>query len=154
MINKETIRKIVEEKIAGTDIFIVDITIGKGSIIFIKLDKLANISLEECIAVNRFVEEKLDRDKEDFSLEVSSPGIGEPLKVIQQFHKCINKQVQAITKDGDKKTGTLLSISGNEITIEAEEKVKDEKSKKKILLKNKYQFPIESITVKEVISFK
>ncbi|MBI5219533.1 MAG: ribosome assembly cofactor RimP [Bacteroidia bacterium] len=181
MINKDFIKNLVEQKISGTGIFIVDITVGKGYKIFIRVDKKNGITLEECENISRFVEQNLDRDKQDFELEVSSPGIGEPFKVILQFYKNIGKTVSVITKDSGKKTGTLIAVNDTEIEIEAEEKQpfgfpinhfdpstgsrlnglwatnqgrKTEYSKKKKLVKNNYKFPINSITVKEVVSFK
>lgn len=154
MIKKDKITELVQQKIVDTDIFIVGISVGGDNKIYVRLDKITGISLEECQSVSKFIESNLDREVEDFELEVSSPGIGENLRVYQQYQKCIGKNVSVTEKDGTKRTGVLLSMHENEIEVEAEEKVRSEKSKKKIIQKSTYKFSIDNITVKEVISFK
>lgn len=154
MIKKEKIVGLVEQKIEGTDIFIVGISVGGDNKIFVRLDKISGISMEECQSISKFIESNLDREVEDFDLEVSSPGVGENLKVLQQYQKCIGRNVSVTTKEGIKRNGILLNIHDNEIEVEAEEKVKSEKSKKKILQKSTYKFNIDTVTVKEVISLK
>lgn len=154
MINKQQITSLVEEKIKDTEIFLVDITVGKGSLIYVKVDKPSGITLEECISISRFVEGNLDREKDDFSLEVSSPGVGEILKVEQQFLKCIGRHLQIQDTEGAKKTGKLLNLSNGEIEIECEEKIKNPSSSKKKTELIVYKYQLSNITAKEIILFK
>lgn len=154
MIKKDAIVTWVQQKITDTDIFVVNITVGGNNRIFVRVDKPLGISLEECQSISKHIENNLDREAEDFELEVSSPGIGEPFKVIQQFEKCINKFVCVITKEGEKTNGVLQNIIGEEIEIEVEEKIKSADKSKKSILKKKYTYNINNVTVKEIISLK
>ncbi|OFY38895.1 MAG: hypothetical protein A2275_00400 [Bacteroidetes bacterium RIFOXYA12_FULL_35_11] len=153
MIKKELIQEIVLNSISGTDIFIVHISVGKDNKIFVRIDNLVGITLDECLHISKFIETSLDRDKEDFELEVSSPGLGEPFRVKQQFLKSISRTLIVIDKEGKKRIGVLKNVDEDEITIEAEEKIKDEKTKKKKTVINEYKFNINNITAKEVLSF-
>lgn len=155
MIKKEKITELVQQKIAGTGIFIVYITVGGNNRIFVRVDKPTGISLEECRGISIHIEGNLDREVEDFELEVSSPGIGEPFKVKEQYLKSVGKNICVVTKEGEKKNGLLINFSDGEIEIEAEEKSKNKgDAAKKETRKNIYKYNINNIAVKEVISFK
>ncbi len=88
--------------------------------VYIDGDK--GISIERCIKFNRalykMIEEKVLYPDGDFSLEVSSPGIDEPLKNLRQYKKNVNRLVEVTLADESKKTGILSEVSDNEITIE------------------------------------
>lgn len=116
---KEQIRNLVEEKIAGTECFLVDVKVSPSKIM-VYIDSPTGIKVEDCIEVNRFLQQQLEDGNvlEHHELEVSSPGMDEPLKVLQQYQKRIGKEVSVITFDGLKHTGILKSASGQEIEIE------------------------------------
>ena len=113
------IQDIVNEKIRGTDSFIVDVKVHPGRI-SVLIDKPTGIRIEECAEVNRFLNHKLEGSGalEHYTIEVSSPGMFEPLKVPQQYQKRIGKEVSVITKDGNRKEGVLKSANENEIELE------------------------------------
>ena len=154
MILKEQVEQIIKEKIAGTDIFLVDVIIGSGNNIHVHLDTPAGISIDQCVEVNRFVVASLDKDLEDYELEVSSPGLDASFKVPQQFQKNLGKQVEIVNRDGKKSTGKLLSF--NDESIETEQMVKPAapaKSKKPV--PQTVNIKLTDIkTIKSVISFK
>ena len=113
------IRDIVEAKIANTDLFITDIKVLPGNNIKVALDKMnAGIVIADCVSVSRDLETKLDRNKEDFQLEVSSAGLEEPFKVKQQYFKNTGKKVDVITLDGKNLTGMIISANENGIELE------------------------------------
>ncbi len=118
MIKKETIINLVNEHFADTDKFLVDVKILKGSVIEIYIDAPNHILIVDCVALSRFVEGNLDREKEDFELQVSSPGATEAFKVVQQYKKYIGTKVKVVTKEGAKHEGTLMSANDNEFVIE------------------------------------
>ena len=118
MIKKQQIINLIEEHFAGTDKFIVDVKVSPGNKIEIYIDAPKHIAIADCIALSRHVEGNLDREKEDFELQVSSPGATEAFKVLQQYQKYINTKVQVVTKEGKKHEGTLLSANENEFVIE------------------------------------
>jgi ribosome maturation factor RimP len=155
VITEEQIKQLVSEKLQGTEIFLVDIIISPGNKIQIEVDHDKGISIKECVGISRHVEHNLDREKEDFELQVSSPGLDKPLKILRQYKKNVGRNVEVILLSGEKKEGKLLGASDEDITIEAEEKVKDEKTKKRKTIKKVQKFNFQEIKeTKVVISFK
>src|SRR5262249_25593259 len=100
-ISEGEIKEIVSSKLAGSDCFIVDIKVRQGKITVL-LDKPTGIQIEECAEVNRDLKDKLESRGvlENFGIEVSSPGMDEPLKVLPQYQRRIGKPVSVVTKDG------------------------------------------------------
>ena len=84
MINSETIAELLEQHIRGTDMFVVEVAVKAGNSIRVHVDRPNGISIDECVQISRFLNETMDRDEEDYSLEVSSPGLSTSLKVKQQ----------------------------------------------------------------------
>jgi ribosome maturation factor RimP len=120
MIVTETqIQDIVKEKVQGTDSFIVDVRIYPGRI-SVLLDKPSGIRIEECAEVNRYLNHKLEESGalEYYNIEVSSPGMFEPLRVPQQYQRRIGKKVSVITKDGIRSEGILKRFDENEVELE------------------------------------
>lgn len=126
MIEIDSLRQAVEAAIAGTDIFVVDIDVRPGNDISVELDSESGVSLDACAEISRKIEAALDRDKEDFSLEVGSASITAPFKVARQYAKYLGKEVEVLTDDGKKLTGTLVEANAGEgtFTIEVPTKVK------------------------------
>ncbi len=125
----------------GTDAFLVDVTIKPGNAIRVHADTPEGISVDRCAAISRYLNGKLDRDTEDYSLEVSSPGIGAPFKVMQQYRKNIGRSIEVNCNDGRKATGKLVSVDKNGIVLDAGH--------------NPEEFGFEEIkTAKAIISFK
>ena len=151
MITKEKIQILVEE-VMSSDMFIVDITVGTGNSILVSVDSDAGISVGECVQISRHIESSLDREVEDFSLEVSSPGLLLPLKVMRQYVKNIGREVEVVTKGGEKQKGILKSatIDGFELEFLAKGRVDGKKVEETKMLT--YSFD-QMKTVKIVISF-
>ena len=140
----------------NTPFFLVDVKINPENEIFIEFDSEAdNITIDECVDLSKFVESRLDREKEDFSLEVGSAGLGQPFKVLKQYEKNIGNEVETLTKEGLKFTGLLLEVHPTEFVIEIEKSVKPEGAKRKIIVSEKLTFSYEDIkTTKYIIRFK
>jgi ribosome maturation factor RimP len=142
------IREIVSNKLEGTDCFIVDIKVRPGKITVL-LDKPTGIRIEECAEVNRDLLSKLE-DKEvleHYGIEVSSPGMDEPLKVLPQYYRRIGKQVSVITKDGLRREGILKSADETEVVIE--ETVRE--SGKKSSLTHDRRIPMSEVKETKVV---
>jgi len=106
----------------------------------------------ECVEISRHIEHSLDRETEDFSLEVSSPGLSGPFKVVRQYLKNIGREVEVVTITGDKQKGVLKSV--NAAGFELEAVVKEKVDGKKVEITKSLAFDFEQIkTVKIVISF-
>ena len=117
MITNEAIIELVEQHIQGTDIFLVEVSVKSGNVIRIHVDRPDGISIDECVKISRHLNEMLDRDVEDYSREVSSPGLGTPFKVKLQFEKNIGRKIDVLLSEGTRITGELRSVSDTEIIL-------------------------------------
>jgi ribosome maturation factor RimP len=140
MIKKEIIIELVNKHFEGTDKFLVDVKILKGSVIEIYIDAPNHVLIADCVELSRFVEGSLDREKEDFELQVSSPGATESFKVLPQYLKYIGTKVKVVTKEGAKHEGVLMSANDNEFVIE------ETRREKKVVGKGN-QTVVENITL-------
>jgi len=117
----ETIKKLLEPLLED-DIFLVDIRIRPTNNIKIYLDADGGLGIEKCIKVNRALYKQLEEAvlyaDGDFSLEISSPGIDEPLKLLRQYHKNLGRNVDVFTTDGNRREGKLTAVDDNGISIE------------------------------------
>jgi ribosome maturation factor RimP len=111
MIDKEHIYSVVEETVSGTGFFLVDLQVSRGNLIQVFLDHADGINLDQCAEFSKKIEEKLSRDEEDYELQVSSPGLGQPLRVLQQYRKAIGQQLEILLTDGEKMRGILMSVN-------------------------------------------
>lgn len=154
MITVEQIKKLAEEKLAGTTNFIVDISVKPGNKITILLDNDKGVSIGDCVDMSRHVEFSLDREQEDFELNVMSPGLTEPFKILRQYQKYLDKQVEVVTKENQKLTGKLVSVNNEGIVLETRSKEKTEGKKSKQLVINNTPLTFNQIKeTKVVISF-
>ncbi len=155
MINKDIVNNIVEGFIANTNYFLVETTIGTTNQIKVLIDSFENVSLDFCVQLTKEIESKLDRDVEDYELEVSSAGITSFFKVEKQYQKNIGNNVELFTTESKKIVGKLLDYNKENIEIEIETKEKPEGAKRKILVKKQFTIPIENIkTIKQHLAFK
>ncbi len=143
MISVQQIEKIVADKFSGTPMYLVEAKVATANKIIVFFDnEETKITLKDCIDLSKYIESQLDRDKEDFELEVSSAGMDEPFKNPKQYVKNLERQVSVITKSGMKFTGTLSSFSPEKIIIETKttEKVEGKKGRQTIIKKNEINF--------------
>jgi len=136
MIAINTIQKLADEKLAEGGNFIVDISVKPGNKIVILLDNDKGVSISDCVAMSRHVEAGLDREVEDYELNVMSPGLTEPFKIPRQYQKNIGKQVDVVTKENEKMSGIILTADDKGITLETKTKEKQEGKKGKQLITN------------------
>ncbi|MBL0328088.1 MAG: ribosome assembly cofactor RimP [Bacteroidetes bacterium] len=154
MISADKIYKIAEEKLAEGTNFIVEITVKSGNKITVLLDNDNGVSINDCVAMSRHIESNLDREVEDFELNVMSPGLSEPFKILRQYQKNIGKQVDIVTKEGKKISGKLLKASDLGIELESKSKERIEGKKGKQLIINNINLTFNQIKeTKIVISF-
>jgi ribosome maturation factor RimP len=149
MINAEEIRKTVEEKIEGSDKFVVEVKVRSGNRIVVLLDSDTSLSIDDCIKITRHIESVYDRETEDYDLMVSSAGIDQPYKLLRQYIKNIGREVEVSLRDKTIFTGKLMAADENGIKVYRKTKVK------KVETEETRDFPFsEIIQTKEVISFK
>jgi len=145
MITKEKIQELVATIIDTKKQFLVNIIVRPGNNIVVVVDDYNGISLEDCVDISRKIEADLDRDKEDFELEVTSPGLTQPFIVIQQYYKNLNKDIEVLLKSGIKLVAKLVSVDEKGIAVEAEKRIKVGDSKKKELILEKQFIVFENI---------
>ncbi|HSN49992.1 MAG TPA: hypothetical protein VLR52_02090, partial [Bacteroidales bacterium] len=124
MTDKEYIKGLAEEFLKGTGIFLVAVKVSSANRITILADKNEGITIDECVAIHRHIENNLDRDKEDFELQVSSPGLDLPFGVIEQYYKNEGRKVEVIDSEGSKFTGILQNVTSGGFELETEVKIK------------------------------
>lgn len=142
MIKEQEIREIANQKIAVTSNFIVDVTVKQGNKIVVLLDDDKGVSIDDCVAMSRHIESNLDREKEDFELSVMSPGLTEPFKILRQYSKNIGKEVDVLTKEGEKYRGKLIAVDEEAIQLEikTKEKIEGKKGKQTIINNREVKF--------------
>ncbi|MDR3062132.1 MAG: ribosome assembly cofactor RimP [Dysgonamonadaceae bacterium] len=155
MIDKSTVQQHVEEYLKESDIFLVDIEIRPGNIISVEIDHDKGISIDDCVVLTKYIESKLDRNIEDYELEVGSAGISQPFKILRQYIKNIGNEVELLTKVGKKQTGILKDANENGIILTIEKQEKPEGAKRKITVEEDLDFKYEEIKyTKYSIRFK
>ena len=155
MIDRNVILQLVEEKLASTEMFLVDVAVKTGNVIVVEIDSDEAVSIDDCVALSRWLEEHLDRDKEDFELEVGSAGITSPFKVLRQYVKNIGNEVEILLKAGVKLTGVLKEADENGIVVTVEKQVKPEGAKRKITVQEDQSYTYDEIKyTKYLIRFK
>lgn len=132
MIDKQTIYSIVEQGLQGSDCFLVDVNVAPGNVISVEIDNKEGVDIERCEKLHRFIEAHLDRDVEDYELEVGSAGITAPFKVVAQYRKNVGNEVETLTTDGRKLTGVLDRCDDEGFVLSVVKKVKPEGAKRKI----------------------
>lgn len=154
MIEKKQIEDIVAGKIADTDLFLVDVKIDTQNNITVVLDSPEGISIDACVVMSQYIESQLDRESEDFALEVSSPGVGQPLKVLQQYTKILNGTIEMLLNNGQKINGILRDANQEGILVEYETKEKPEGAKRPVKVTKTEPYAFSEIkSVKETIIF-
>ncbi len=130
--NKEHLQNIVEELIRDQDIFLVGLSVDSQNVIQVYIDSNEGVSIDQCVDMSRKIGQRLNRDTGDFSLEVSSPGLNTPLKILPQYKKNLGREVAVITYKGEKFKGVLRTADDSGITLEFNKREK-QKGKNKTL---------------------
>ena len=154
MIRQNIIESLVNE-VLKEGFFIVETKVSTGNKILVLIDSFSGANVVDCIEVSRHVESNLDREEEDFEIEVSTPGLGKALKVPEQYTKNIGRNVTIQPNEGKEITGELISYNDNVIEVKEEKMVKPEGKKKKEKIEIIHNFNLSDIkSTKVVISFK
>ena len=142
MIAADRVIKLVKAKVSELGGFLVSVKVSTQNDIQVFVDKAEGISINECLQISRYIEEKLERQVEDLQLSVSSPGLGKAFVVEEQYLKNIGKEVAVKLTDGKQIKGKLMAYDGSIIL----ETTKKEKKKKQIKVQEEI---ISSAQIKE-----
>ena len=130
--NLEIVRSIIE-RLLTEDVFLVDMKVKPINNFKIFLDADSGLGIEKCIKINRALYKQMEEmglyPEGDFSLEVSSPGLTEPLKMLRQYHKNVGRAVAVTNLEDETKEGELIAVTENEVTL----KITEGKGKKEVI---------------------
>ena len=115
MINKEQVTTLCDEALANTDRFLVEVKVKPTNVIEVYIDSDTAVNIDHCAELSRYVNEKLDRDVEDYELSVFSWGLSGALKMDRQLQKYVGKDVEVKTKELGKMQGKLVSYDAEKI---------------------------------------
>ncbi len=156
MIDKQQVIGIAEKWLSTKEgYFLVDVDVTPDNRIVVEIDQAEGVWIDDCVELSRFIESELDRDVEDYELEVGSAGIGQPFKVLQQYINHIGQEVEVLPKSGAKLKGILESANENGFVLKTTQKQKVEGSKRLKNVEVEMPFGYDDVKyVKYVISLK
>ena len=157
MIAKKEIIRLAQERIDELDNgnYLVDVNISSKNAINVRMDNLqGGVSVKDCVSVSRNIEHNLDREQEDFELQVSSPGIDQPFMVHQQYTKNVGRDVTVTTNIEEVITGELIKANQEEISIKEIKTEKNKLTNKKKQVETIHQLLMSEVReTKLIISF-
>lgn len=144
---KSLLDKALEEH---PSLFLIDFTVGGDNTIKVVLDGDNGVNLQDCMDISRAIEHNLDREEEDFSLEVTSAGATSPLKYPRQYKKNIGRKLKVRTA-AQELEGTLVQTSENNITLEWKAREPKPEGKGKVTVQKKQDIAFSDIKEAKVI---
>lgn len=154
MISKEKVREIVEEWLVDKEYFLVDVSVSTDNCVSVEIDHADGVWIEDCVKLSRHIEANLNRDEEDYELEVGSAGIGQPFKVLQQYVNHIGKEVEVLARDGKKYRGVLTRAEDTNFAVVVKVKEKPEGVKRPVMVDREYVWKYDEIKyTKYLINF-
>tara|TARA_B110000444_G_scaffold142004_1_gene133144 strand:+ start:162 stop:635 length:474 start_codon:yes stop_codon:yes gene_type:complete len=157
MIAKKEIIRLAQERINELDNgnYLVDVNISSKNAIDVRMDNIyGGVSVKDCVSVSRNIEHNLDREREDFELQVSSPGIDQPFMVQQQYLKNVGRNVTVTTLSEEIISGELIKADQKEISIKEIKTEKNNLTKKKQQVETIHQLLMSEVReTKLIISF-
>ena len=133
-------------EIVARGLYIVDINISKDNDIELTIESEDGVvELDDCVAVSRFFESCFDREKEDYSLTVTSAGLDQPFKVLKQYLKAVGKKVEVQLKGGKKMVAVLEAADEESVTLKYTVKESVEGKKKKELVEHVDRFSMDQV---------
>ena len=155
MIGEKIVRELAQSRLDEFDGFIVDLTISSNNHIKLVIDSDSSIAVSDCISVSRNVEHNLDREVEDFSLEVSSAGLDQPFKHLRQYKKNKGREVKVKLITDKAVEGILKEVEDDRIIVVSRQKERIEGRKAKKWVENEHLLKFSEIKeTKVIISFK
>lgn len=134
MTDKQNIIDLTEQclLLAGSESYLVAVDIEKDNRIVVTIDNESGVDIDECVNISNYLVSHLDRDTEDFELEVGSAGLSTPLRILRQYEKYEGERMEVLCKDGKKLVGILGKADAEGFDLTVTRKVKPEGAKKKI----------------------
>jgi ribosome maturation factor RimP len=155
MIDKEKIHQLIEEHLIDSPLFLVELKVSGRNQIMVFLDGDHGVPISSCVQVSRLIESSLDREAEDFELEVSSVGVDKPLRLPRQYRKNIGRDI-IFTDEKDKHVkGKLIAADEESFTVDREMPKKKKKDKTAVAEDPVVKLPYSAVKdVRVQVSFK
>jgi ribosome maturation factor RimP len=155
MMDKEIIYRLVEEKLSTSTHYLVDVQVKPGNLIVVEIDNDEAVGIEDCAELSRYIEANLDREAEDYELEVGSAGLTAPFIVLKQYTKHTGDEVELLLKSGVKQTGILKAADEKGVVLSVEKSVKPEGAKRKKRVEEELSYTFDEIKhAKYILRFK
>lgn len=145
MIDKNDITTLATEFLTDSPNYLVDVSIAPGNSILVEIDNDNGVDIDDCIALSRHIESGLDREAEDFELTVTSAGLTSPLKTKRQYKKYEGKEMEILTKKGEKINALLQSSDDEGFTVQISKMVKPEGAKRKVEVTDQVRFRYDEV---------
>ena len=145
----------IGNEIVARGCYLVEVTVSKDNDVEVVIESEEGIvDLEDCVAISRYFETVFDREKEDYSLTVTSAGLDQPFKVLKQFEKAVGSKVEVSLKGGRKMVALLSAADKDSITLTYSVKEAVEGKKKKELVEHTDRFEMDQVNaVRPYITF-
>lgn len=131
MIDKNLVAEIAEAYLEDKPYELITCTVSPDNRILVEVDSFEGVDVDFCVELSHYIQDRLDRDAEDFELEVGSVSITDPFRTKMQYEKNLGNDVELLTCDGRKLHGVLVSVDDDCFQVEAEVLVQVEGKKKK-----------------------
>ena len=153
--NVSEIKDALQSELVARGCFLVDVSVSKDNDIVVTIEsEEGKIELDDCVALSRYFETQFDREKEDYSLTVTSAGLDQPFKVLKQFVKAVGTKVEVQLKGGKKMVALLEAADQESVTLKYSVKEAVEGKKKKELVEHVDRFTMEQVnSVRPFIEF-
>ena len=145
MIDKNDITTLATEFLTDSPNYLVDVSIAPGNSILVEIDNDNGVDIDDCIALSHHIESGLDREAEDFELTVTSAGLTSPLKTKRQYKKYEGKEMEILTKKGEKINALLQSSDDEGFTVQISKMVKPEGAKRKVEVTDQVRFRYDEV---------
>lgn len=156
MKQQDILNKAAEEYASSNGLYVVEIKVSADNDIDVTIEAdERDITLDDCVEMTRFIEERVSRDVEDYSLTIGSAGLTSPFKVTRQYRKSVGSEIQVTRGTGARQKVLLTAVSEDGIDVEYERSVAVEGSKKKVKETVTEHIPFTEIkSAKPVIKFE
>ena len=125
----DNIKEAATKKANEINGFIVDVNISTNNSIEVLFDKVNGVHIDDCLSISKYIHSEFDRDVEDYSLTVCSPGLTNAFKVKEQYYKNKGKDVVIKKNDGKRISGLLKDfLSNDDVILDVKKKVKNTKN--------------------------
>lgn len=145
MITKEHILELASKHLQGSDVYVTGLKIGSDNHISIFIDGDNGVNIDNCVSLSRAIEGQLDREKEDFALDVSSHGATTPLTLPRQYRRHLGRTFEVKLLDGSRAEGNLIAFDEREIKLEYSVRENKPIGKGKVTVVKQQIIPFEQI---------